>query len=147
MSQRMLKRINIELDVVRKIYNVGVIKFITNESRTQTIIELEFTEFNIRFSFPQDYPFKPFNIEINDFDYINLLSRYHANNPKFKQINGSCLCCSSIIGHCNWMPVVTMSTMVVEIVNNLHYITKSLEYMKHQVVKLQDESNVLISNK
>jgi ubiquitin-protein ligase len=86
-------------------------------------------QFNtISIIFPDEYPFKPPKIKLNEEDYDSLLK---MNNPvklnALKNLTGrDCLCCNTITCYDNWAPAMTIYDIISEIKNNLKIIDKIL---------------------
>ena len=105
-----------------------------------TIIDNNITPlFNtISIIFPDEYPFKPPKIKLNEHDYDSLLK---MNNPvklnALKNLTGrDCLCCNTITCYDNWAPAMTIYDIISEIKNNLKIIDKILLKISFDKFKL-----------
>ena len=114
-----------------------------------TIIDNNITpSFNtISIIFPEEYPFKPPKIKLNEHDYDSLLK---MNNPvklnALKNLTGrDCLCCNTITCYDNWAPAMTIYDIISEIKNNLKIIDKILlkvSFDKFKLLLLDDYKNM-----
>jgi hypothetical protein len=97
------------------------------------------SQFNsLSFILPNEYPFKPPKIIINDQKYRSLLK---LNSPeKFKVLHSltglKCLCCNTMIRNCNWSPTVTCCNIISEINTNFKLIEKILLKISFDKLKL-----------
>ena len=96
-------------------------------------------QFNIlSFILPNEYPFKPPKIIINDQNYISLLK---LNSPEKLQVLHSltglkCLCCNTMVCNDNWSPIVTCCNIISEINANFKLIEKILLKISFDKLKL-----------
>ncbi len=96
-------------------------------------------QFNtLSFILPNEYPFKPPKIIINDQNYISLLK---LNSPeKLKGLHSltgvKCLCCNTMVCNVNWCPTVTCCNIISEINTNFKLIEKILLKISFDKFKL-----------
>ena len=88
---------------------------------------------NIVLKYPNDYPWKPPQININGYNYIRLLQI--TQQWKLKYINSRCLCCSSLMCISNWTPFKTIADILTEVCNNLDLKLKFNEIIHVKKIK------------
>ena len=135
------RRINSELITLKKNFASISLSF-DNELNSFVLIIIDNNitpSFNtISIIFPDEYPFKPPKIKLNEHDYDSLLK---MNNPvklnALKNLTGrDCLCCNTITCYDNWAPAMTIYDIISEINNNLKIIDKILLKLSFDKFKL-----------
>lgn len=164
-----LKRINNELKRQKNFYEENNIEYFqtTNCNNNNIIIlskqNIDFLEFIL----PNEYPFKPFNINLiknlspvsninNSINYQKWLSNikpikniYHKLFMDIlfkKDTNLNCFCCDSITCFSRWNPALTMQNGIDEYKKYLIYKLYSKEIMFNYLKKLFDNLFPNLSN-
>jgi ubiquitin-protein ligase len=86
---------------------------------------------------PNEYPFKPPKIIINDQNYISLLKLSRPEKKCLHSLTGfKCLCCNTVVCNDIWCPTVTCCNIISEINTNFKLIEKILLKMSFDKFKL-----------
>jgi ubiquitin-protein ligase len=134
------KRITSELMSLKNNYECVNLTFDNFYSIALIVIDNNINpHFNtVSFILPNEYPFKPPKIIINDQDYISLLKLNSSEKLKvLTSLTGlKCLCCNTMIFNSNWSPTVTCCNIISEINANFKLIEKILLKMSFDRLKL-----------
>ena len=134
------KRITSELMSLKNNYECVNLTFDNFDSIELIVIDNNINpHFNtVSFILPNEYPFKPPKIIINDQDYISLLKLNSSEKLKvLTSLTGlKCLCCNTMVCNDNWSPTVSFYNIISEINTNFKLIEKILLKMSFDRLKL-----------
>ena len=96
----------------------------------------------LSFILPNEYPFKPPKIIINDQNYISLLKMNSLEKKGLHSLTGvKCLCCNTVVCDDIWSPTVTCCNIISEINTNFKLIEKILLKISFDKFKLLLQCN------
>lgn len=140
------RRLTAEINLLKNNYNC-IHLFFDNELDS---IVLKIIDSNINpnyntlsFIIPENFPFKPPIVLINDDNYMNILkiNTFNKFNALKSLTNKCCLCCNTIICDSNWYPALTIKSIITEINDNFKLIEKILLKVSFDKLKLILQDN------
>ena len=134
------KRITSELMSLKNNYECVNLTF-NNDLDSVVLIVIDNNinqQFNtLSFILPNEYPFKPPKIIINDQNYISLLKLSSPEKKCLQSLTGfKCLCCNTVVCNNIWSPTVTCCNIISEINTNFKLIEKILLKISFDKFKL-----------